>query len=168
MSSVSRSRSRSNHSHRSDYALQMDLDKSSHHSHISRSLSPGEEKEKKSSKSNNKRPARPRWQLEMARGKQSKTKTGKPKGFGSFYQRKPFHYSHAEKMATQGHEDRVRTVDLTLEDCAERELADDNSCKPSDWKDRTSIDPAQYSARKDTEREMEQRREQNKKLKRSS
>ena len=95
----------------------------------------------------------------MSRGKQRKDKKGKVKGFGSFYQRKPHKYSRAEFLAEQGQSDRVRTADLLLEDCAERELADDDSMKSSDWHDRTSVEPEAYKARKEAEKQMSELRE---------
>ena len=124
-----------------------------------RSKSPGE------IRSSNDDPTRPRWMNEMARGKSTKTKRGKMKGFGSFYQRTPGHYSEAEQMAKQGHADRIRTVDLLPDHRMERELAEDDSQKLSDWHDRTSIDPVAHKICKEAEEEFARRREANKRLK---
>ena len=41
----------------------------------------------------------------------------------------------SELLAEQNHYDCVRTVDLRLNDRAEREMADDDSMKKSDWFD---------------------------------
>ena len=101
----------------------------------------------------------------MARGKSKRTTDGKVKGFGSFYRRKPGNYSEAEFLARPGHKDRIRTQDCTLGDQAERELNDDDSLLPSDWADRTSIDPIQYTARKEAEQEYADRRAVSKRVK---
>ena len=100
----------------------------------------------------------------MARGK-AKYRRGKIKGFGSFYNRLPGHYSEAEQMAKQGHADRIRTVDLMPDHRLERELADDDSQKLSDWHDRTSIDPVAYKIRQEAEEDYARRRKENKRFK---
>ena len=112
-------------------------------------------------------PTRARWMAEMARPKPKRNKSGKAKGFGSFYERNPGDYSRAEFKAEQGHLDRVRTADLRPEDRAERELVDDDSHKPSDWRDRTSINPQLYRAHREAEQADKERREANKRAKRS-
>jgi hypothetical protein len=111
-------------------------------------------------------PTRARWLSEMSRGKPKKNKEGRVKGFGSWYQRRPGNYSRKEYLAEQGHRDRIRMADYTMEDRAERELADDDSQIGSDWLDRTSIDPTAYRACKEEEREMKARRDENKRQKR--
>jgi len=115
-----------------------------------------------------KNPARPRWKDEMNRGKKKESKKNKPKGFGSFYMREPGQYSMSELLAEQSHRDHVRTADLRLGDRAERELADDDSMKESDWFDRTSIKPKVFKEQKDAENELKERRENKKRVKRSN
>ena len=112
-------------------------------------------------------PTRARWLDEVARAKVKRNKNGKAKGFGSWYDRKPGDYSKAELEAPQGHLDRVRTADLRPEHRAERELTDDDSHKPSDWGDRTSVNPAIYYAQKEAEQDLREKREANKRAKRS-
>ena len=73
----------------------------------------------------------------------------------------------SELLAEQSHRDRVRTADLRLDDRAERELADGDSKKESDWFDRTSINPKIFREKKEAENELKERREYNKKAKRS-
>ena len=97
-------------------------------------------------------PTLPRWKLEVDR-EPLLMKNGKATGFGSWYQRTPFDYTEAERLAEQGHVDRVRTADLTEEHRAERALADDDSLLGSDWKDRTSVDPELHKAQKAAEQE---------------
>lgn len=116
-------------------------------------------------------PTIPRWVNEMTRGPQkkiNKPKAGGPKvkGLGSFYLRAPGNYSLAEFLAKQPHQDRVRTADLNPGDRAERDLADDDSHKESDWLDRTSIDPNKFKAQKEAEEEVADRREFYKRAKR--
>ena len=111
------------------------------------------------------KPRQPRYVLEMSRGKSKRTSEGTLKGFGSFYRRKPGNYSEAEFLARPGHKDRIRTADCNLGDQAERNLADDDSLKPSDWADRTSIDPVEYAARKDIERANADKRAASKRVK---
>ena len=113
----------------------------------------------------NKTTQQPRYVQEMTRGKSKRTSEGKLKGFGSFYRRKPGNYSEAEFVARPGSKDRIRTADCTLGDQAERALADDDSLQPSDWADRTSIDPVQYAARKAAELEFADRRAASKRVK---
>ena len=100
----------------------------------------------------------------MARGK-AKMRRGKIKGFGSFYNRSPGHYSEAEQMAKQGHLDRIRTVDLMPDHRMERELADDNSLKLIDWHDRTSINSVAHKIRLEAEEDFARRRKENKRFK---
>ena len=97
----------------------------------------------------------------MARGK-AKYWRGKTKGFGSFCNQAPGHYSEAEQMAKQGHPDRIRTVDLMPDHRLERELADDVSQKLSDWHDRTSINHVSYKIRQEAEEDYARRRKENK------
>ena len=106
--------------------------------------------------------ARPRWMDEMSRGKSRKDIRRRIVGFGSFYQRPPGKYSEAEFLAEQGHPDRIRTADLTEGHRAEREQADDDSGKESDWQARTAIDPKLFQSRKDMEKEMRDKRKLNK------
>mmetsp|Transcript_5824 Transcript_5824/g.9968 ORF Transcript_5824/g.9968 Transcript_5824/m.9968 type:complete len:570 (+) Transcript_5824:162-1871(+) len=106
-------------------------------------------------------PSRPRWQEEMSRGKQT-TKKGRRKGFGSWYMREPGQYSKSERLAEQGNPDRIRTADLQDENKLERELADDDSLKESDWLDRTGVDPVQYKMRMEAEQRLKANREKNK------
>ena len=118
---------------------------------------------------NSEDPTRARWMAEMGRKKQNKSKEGTPKGFGSFYERKPYMYSMAEFMAEQGAADRIRTADLTPADKADREIADDDSMKESDWFDRTSINPFMWRAQKNAEKELRKKRDEtNKKFKRAA
>ena len=63
--------------------------------------------------------------------------TGKKVGFGSWYERKYNDYTCEEFYACQGHNDRVRTCDLTPQDRMEHEANDDNSMMESDWLTRT-------------------------------
>ena len=107
-----------------------------------------------------------RWMDEMDRPKSRSTEAGNLIGFGSWYRRQPGKYSPHELTAGQGHEHRVRTVDLLPEDRLERENQDDDSMLMSDWKDRTSIDPEVHRAHKDYEREMKERRSVDEKRKR--
>lgn len=65
-------------------------------------------------------------------------------GFGSFYSRAPYKYSKDEFMANQGHPDRIRTVDCVPSDRKYRQDNDDDSKEPSDWEDRTGIEPKYY------------------------
>jgi len=109
---------------------------------------------------------RQRWVDEMARGKSRRNSAGKPKGFGSWYRRKPFDYSPAEFQADQKHADRVRTADLTATDMADRDLADDDSFKESDWMDRTSIDPFLFRAKLEAEKTFTKHLIESKRIKR--
>jgi len=70
-----------------------------------------------------------------------------PIGRGSFWQRKSFDCSQAELWASQGHNDRIRTADLTFAD-SQQSIADDDCSvqtlnpekdKDSDWNQRTGI-----------------------------
>ena len=54
---------------------------------------------------------------------------------------------------------------MTEEDRLERDLADDDSHLPSDWKDRTSIDPAIYWAQINMEKDNKKKRDADKRLK---
>ena len=112
-------------------------------------------------------PTQPRWKDEMNCRKQKKSKKNKPKGFGSFYMRAPGQYSMSELLAEQSHRDCVRTTDHRLDDRAKRELADDDSMKESDWFDRNSINPKVFREQKDTENELKERLEYNKRAKNS-
>jgi len=77
----------------------------------------------------------------MGRGRQKLSKAGNPKGFGSYYNREPGQYSVSEFTVEMKKFDHVRTIDLRLEDRAEREAANDDSHKESYWFDRKSINP---------------------------
>ena len=92
-------------------------------------------------------------------------KRGIIKRFGSFYNRLPGHYSEAEQSAKQGHPDRIHTVDLLSDHGIERELADEDSQKLSDWHDRTSIDPVAHKICKEAEEDCLRRRKENKHFK---
>ena len=93
----------------------------------------------------NKKKKIPRWRLERKRPK-SKKIDNQVIGFGSFYHRHPYDYSAAEVRQAQGHPDRVRTKDCGDHDLEQRIAEGDDSDKPSDWFDRTRIDPVQFSA----------------------
>ena len=79
--------------------------------------------------------------------------------------REPGVYSNQEFMAEQGHRDRVRTADCTNLDKLEREHNDDDSHKESDWHDRTSIKPSEFWAQKKLERDLQKKRDEDKKTK---
>ena len=110
-------------------------------------------------------PTRARWLSEVERNPSRNNKEGRAKGFGSWYQRKPGNYSKKEFLAEPGHRDRVRTADCHAADRVERECADDDSHKKSDWFNRTSIDPIAYKTQKEAELECKSRREARKQLK---
>ena len=110
-------------------------------------------------------PTRARWLDEVARAKPKCNKSGTPKGFGSFCDRKHGDYSRTELEAEQGHLDRVRTADLLPEHRAERELMDDYSHKSSGWADCTSINPALYRAQQEVEQVFKEECEVNKRAK---
>lgn len=109
-------------------------------------------------------PTRARWLAEVAR-EPPRFKKGRANGFGSWYQRKPGNYSKKEFLAESGNRDRVRTADCRATDRVERECADDDSHKPSDWFDRTSIGPIAYKTQKEAEQECKSRREARQQLK---
>ena len=67
------------------------------------------------------------WIEEMSRPKPKTNHQGRVTGHGSWYERKPHTYSNAEFMASQGHNDRVRTVDCTPPDRDERKLGENDS-----------------------------------------
>ena len=97
-------------------------------------------------------PTKNRWVLEMARAKpKTKGKDNRIVGFGSFYKRRPFNYSKKEFLADQGHRDRIRTADCTEADKAERDQANDDSGRESDWHSCSCIRPGKYEARKAAE-----------------
>ena len=75
-------------------------------------------------------------------------------GFGSWYKRTPLQYSCEELHAEQGHEDRIRTVDLYWSDAKQRRNRDDDSQLSSDWKDRTSIDDGEYCRKRHRESKL--------------
>ena len=100
----------------------------------------------------------PRWYSERTRGK-SYLNDGEPTGFGSWYKRKPGHYSIEEFGAPQGHADRVRTADCTYEDQSKRIEEEDDSELESDWQDRTSIDPKRYNDQRNVENDLRKKRD---------
>ena len=81
----------------------------------------------------------PRYVIEFDRNAvQRDDYDGTPQGFGSWYGRRKYDYSRDELDASQGHQDRVRTVDLHRQDIKFR--SDDDSHLESDWVKRTGRD----------------------------
>ena len=78
-----------------------------------------------------------RWTKEKDRQACAFDVQGKKVGYGSWYERQHRDYTCEEYYATHDNKDRVRTVDLTPEDCLNREIKDDDSQKGSDWHERT-------------------------------
>ncbi len=81
---------------------------------------------------------KPRWYVEASREPCQINSQGEAIGLGSFFNRRPFDYTDEEMNLPQGHEDRIRTVDLLPEDRKRREQEDDDSVLPSDWLERTA------------------------------
>jgi len=86
----------------------------------------------------------PRYRVERLR-ETVKYVDGKPVGFGSFYKRPFGDYSREEFGASQGHQNRVRTIDLLNADVKRRIDSDDDSEEPSDWYDRCKVEPPKRS-----------------------
>ena len=101
--------------------------------------------------------APPRWYTKRTRGK-SYLNDGTPTGFGSWYKRKPGHYSIEEFGAPRGHADRVRTADCIYEDQSKRIEEEDDSELESDWLDRTSIEPMRYNDQRNMENDLRKKR----------
>jgi len=80
----------------------------------------------------------PRWYREISREPRQVNEQNDAIGLGSFFKRNPYDYTDEEFSLPQGHEDRIRTVDLLPEDRKRREDADDDSILPSDWLERTA------------------------------
>ena len=85
--------------------------------------------------------AKARWNKEQPRPACALDMQGRKIGFGSWYNRQYDDCTCEEYCAPQGHEDRVRTTDLTPEDVINRELKDGDSLKNSDWRERTGHPP---------------------------
>eukprot|EP00957_Ditylum_brightwellii_P073083 5554271-Ditylum_brightwellii.AAC.1 len=66
----------------------------------------------------------------------------------------PFKYSKKEFLAEQGHRNHIRTADCTDADKAERDQANDDSGRESDWYSYSCIHPGKYGARKAAEVEL--------------
>jgi hypothetical protein len=54
-------------------------------------------------------------------------------GHGSFFKHQPYDYTDKEFTLPQGHEDRIRMVNLLPADRHRREQEDNNSALPTDW-----------------------------------
>ena len=67
----------------------------------------------------------------------SKFVNDKRVGLGSFFLCQEFDYSNQEFYQSQGHKDRIRTADCNEVDRKTRRDNDDDSHRPSDWKERT-------------------------------
>ena len=94
------------------------------------------------------------WLAEKERPWVGRYKDGKPHGTGSWYKRVPGDYSTHEYLAWQGYKDRVCTVDCMQQARIQRVNEHNDSDKESDWKDRTSIDPATWYKRPDPKRSL--------------
>ena len=100
----------------------------------------------------------PRWQAERSRDK-SYLNSSEPTGFGSWYKRKPGHYSIEEYGAPQGHAYQVSTADFNHKEKFKRTAEDDDSELESDWFDCTYIDPRRYDDQRNMEDNICKKRE---------
>ena len=80
---------------------------------------------------------KPRQYVEASREPRQINSQGEAIGLGPFFQHPPYDYTNEEMNLPQGHEDRIRTIDLLPDDRKHREQDDDDSVLPTDWLQRT-------------------------------
>ena len=78
------------------------------------------------------------WYLEISREPRRVNSRNEAIGLGSFYKRWQYDYTNNELNLPQGHEDRMRTVDLLPVDRKQHADEDNDSICPTDWLEHTA------------------------------